>query len=452
MAREIRREGLMKFALIVKPIVCRPQSPPRTHLLIALVCAVVFALCDLVSAVAAPAFPGAKQMEMEFRGGQAFTFKLPYTWTVVAPAMLEQWERQTRQIASSGGAGMPEIERFDYAYQYGGYGKPLEFPLILVKVNDTGRLPERMFINAVKPGYRTAEFAEANGAIGRIVPGMGISEAAPPQYDSVRHRLWLVMQLDAGDQKILAFSATQLTEKGYIRLYGYSTEADFPYQKPIYERALETLVVSKALQYQPRWTDAGFGTLLVNIAGSALGGLLIGFFVYLFYTEPGKPARRDGQKLWVEYGPLYRFISAGGILFCLFLLIGCFQTAGEDRAWVAAALLMMATLTYVLYRESFGRRIGYSPTHIFVHSPWTKLRVFKWTDVQAVEWENSKWRLEVATLNDTFHVSGMLRGRNDFIEAWEIRADPAGTVGPARILTAAIPENPPRSLDSAAPN
>jgi len=229
----------------------------------------------------------------------ATTFETDHNFSVVLP---DDWVEAPSEVLRNVESGISELsggankQRYDYGYQLSSADAWFEHPYIFVQVNGNGRVPEGQLTQyeKVEAALRSSveEASESFGAV--------LSETKPGEtiYDEREHVLWSTFTTNVqGIGAVNGLAAVKLTEFGFIRLMGYSTEDTYEKYSPIFRQAVHTLVIPDEYQYRPRLTDHAPTVWGINLGQSAIAGLvsgLLGGVVALIGYLKKKRSRRDG--------------------------------------------------------------------------------------------------------------------------------------------------------------
>jgi len=209
----------------------------------ATIAAVLIALCI-------PAACDAVDLPQTIHTKDGFTISLPADWV---PIPKDALDRVSQNLAKR--APKAERQTYDYGFQLPMKKHWLEYPVILVQVKRTGRIPEAQLKSIMRTDEEVKKgVKKAQDSMSSVVSNAQVGETV---YEPTTHILWVKLSMEAqkvGTVKVV--SASVLTEEGIITIAGSAPAADFDKYAPIFEAVARSIVVADNLKYRPRVMDA----------------------------------------------------------------------------------------------------------------------------------------------------------------------------------------------------
>lgn len=199
------------------------------------------------------------------------TIHLPIKWKQIPKSVIEEvykefYDQNPRALRQT----------FDHGFQADSE-EWFSYPYILIQVQHTGRIPE--FALKKMPNLddifkeKAHETADAISAISDISMGKTV-------YDSTLRILWSSGKAhyeSIGYVKMLA--GGHLTEDGFVYVYAYSIEADFPRYEKLFEQIISRIKLEPGIRYSPRISDK---TPLIIDWNKALEKGIVGGVIVIF--------------------------------------------------------------------------------------------------------------------------------------------------------------------------
>lgn len=217
-----------------------------------------------------------------FNTTNGFAIDLPGSWLPVPTDVLDAFAERTGNLSSNA-----PVQYYDCGYQaVSTNGQWLSFPYVLIQVRPVGRIPSSELARYQTLSEKMEEFALPDVSIGDTV------------YDKGSQILWTTLATHTEDGlPVKALVAVKLTELGYIRLMGCSTEDTFEEYEKIFRNSFSTLGIDESIAYKPQIADAvppvggiKTGMVLVWIVQAVvIGGVL--WVVYLLIKRTVRKAK-----------------------------------------------------------------------------------------------------------------------------------------------------------------
>ena len=189
----------------------------------------------------------------------------------------------------------PNLPKQTYEY---GFQAPanqwFSYPYLLVRIQRTGRIPEvalKKIPNLDEMmDSKMQETVEAVSAIADAAMGKTV-------YDPTHRILWTSARMNyAGVGNIKMLVGGHLSEDGFVQVFGYAREADFPRYEALLHSIISSVELPAGLRYVPRATDNmplfhaidWDKALSKGIAGAVLGGIAV-----LIIGLPRKKKKRE---------------------------------------------------------------------------------------------------------------------------------------------------------------
>lgn len=211
-----------------------------------------------------------------FQTSDLFSIDLPDGWLQVPADILDEFSLKNESISSNAPA-----QYYDYGYQAEApNGRWLSYPYVLVQVRPIGRIPSSELARYQKLSAEVEEFT---------LPEVSVGDAV---YDKENQTLWSTLATHTDDgTPVKALVAVKLTEVGYIRLMGCTTEDTFGEYESIFREAFSLLGIDESIAYKPQVADA-----IPSVGGIKTGKVLVWIV----------QAMVIGGVLWAIYLPLRR--------------------------------------------------------------------------------------------------------------------------------------------------
>jgi len=233
----------------------------------------------------------------EFIATEGFHLVLPDDWVEIPRQALDL---SSKYIAKH----EPALEKqaYDYGFQRRNAERWFVYPYILIRVKNTGRVPEAF----LKPNKKYKnKMQEACIQLEKKTTLVSQTAIEDPWYDEGMHALWLTTSMDIKDVgPVKMLGAVILTERGAINIFGYSLKKEFHQDKELLQNIITSISLDKSLRYKPRITDSlpGKWSYVADraidgaIKGAAQGAIL-GLAGGLIYLAAAGILKRRKQKV-----------------------------------------------------------------------------------------------------------------------------------------------------------
>jgi hypothetical protein len=150
---------------------------------------------------------------------------------------------------------------------------------------------------------------------------------------------------------------------------------------------------------------------------SVVAGAVAGVVVYALSRMVRDTAAQRADRLWVEYGPAYKLLSAAFFPVSAFVTYAATQASADQLtlAGIIATAFWLGTL-YLAY-EIFFVSLSYDQTHIYHRTPLLRQRRIPWSAVTDVRYSPFTQAFTLTTDDlDTISVSPQANGARALIE------------------------------------
>lgn len=207
-----------------------------------------------------------------------FSISLPDNWVEIPSNVMDAHEKELVRLVPNAPA-----KHYDYGFQLSSAHKWFEYPYILVRIKNTGRIPESQ-IEKLKR-YQLQESLDKQKSNWSNV--MSDIQTGKMYYDKTAKIIWLRLEANIiGIGHISGLSGIILTEKGFIQVNGYSLKSNYYAYEPVFRTVAMSVKPSSELIYKPKWSDslpsAVSGIDWSKVAGKAIAGAIIGGLISLF--------------------------------------------------------------------------------------------------------------------------------------------------------------------------
>lgn len=210
-----------------------------------------------------------------------FAITVPDGWRPISPEVI----RAVNQTSSNLGSAFPSLSvpRYDCGWQEAS-GPTLTYPYVLVKVDNSGRVPESALRKTLD--LDTSDVKQIQTHYSNFVSSLEVGQFA---YDRRAQILWFNggASLSSG-RRFRFLGALVLTDRGSIRVYQYALQDTFADYASTFVEIARSVTLGESLQYHPNrshfWTKT---------AARAIAALIISLLCVLFVLFRGK--KRSGQ-------------------------------------------------------------------------------------------------------------------------------------------------------------
>jgi hypothetical protein len=213
-----------------------------------------------------------------------FSITLPKGWVQIPGSVLQAYSEKVNELS-------PDTPRqmYDYGYQIENDGNWMSYPYILGQFRPAGRIP----------WGELARSQEINAQIeDNDLSEVSVGEST---YDQGNHILWATLTTPTQDgETAKALVAVKLTELGYIRLTGCTTEGSFNEYEQVFRDAFSSLGIDESIAYKPQFGDA------MPVIGGIMTGKVLIWCVQAVVI---------GGVLWLAYILVKRLVRKGETLF-----------------------------------------------------------------------------------------------------------------------------------------
>jgi len=201
-----------------------------------------------------------------------FSIYLPDGWVEIPRDVIDAYEKEIARLAPNAPA-----QHYDYVFQLDSSENWFEYPYILIKVENTGRIPENQL--------KKFEEYPIQESIDKYKKGLSsiMSDIQPGKmvYDKQTKMIWMRIESSiANIGPISGISGIVPTEKGFIQVIGYSLRENYPNYEVVFQSVALSVSPEPLLAYKPKWSDslppAVTGIDWGKITGKAIEGALIG--------------------------------------------------------------------------------------------------------------------------------------------------------------------------------
>ncbi|MCP4112836.1 MAG: hypothetical protein GY749_46140 [Desulfobacteraceae bacterium] len=190
----------------------------------------------------------------EFNTAHGFTVVLAENWTEVPKDFIDKFRYFSKSIAEQ--TGFPELS-WDYGYQLSTSRSMLQYPFVLIRVEETGKVSESSLKDKLISEELETRLKEGLRKAKNTPKVCKISAAGIENffYDPDNHILFTKAKMNIQDVgTVVGLSAIRLTERGSIQLTGYALEADI--YTEFYKNAAREIKLSKPLIYEAEIADS----------------------------------------------------------------------------------------------------------------------------------------------------------------------------------------------------
>lgn len=204
-----------------------------------------------------------------------FSISLPDGWVEIPSDVMHAYEKKIKRLAPNASA-----PQYDYGFQLGSADKWFKYPYILVRIKNTGRIPESQ-IEKLEEYSVQESLDKLKGDLSPVISDIQVGKM---YYDKTAKIIWLRVESNIyGVGYVSGLSGIIPTEEGFIQVSGYSLKSNYSYYEPLFINAAMSVTPSSELVYTPKWSDSlppavsgiNWGKVVEKaIAGAILGGLL----------------------------------------------------------------------------------------------------------------------------------------------------------------------------------
>lgn len=219
----------------------------------------------------------------------SFTISLPDGWTEIPQEIFERIYDELKYQAPT-----KELPKYDYGFQLESSQNWMEYPYILVQVNNSSRIPAQQFKTSQKIDLNEKiKTANAHSIISN-------AELGKTYYDEENNIFWVSIQSElANGQTIQAISGLIPTETGYVQIHAYSSNSTFASYLPIFRQIITSTAIPPGLVYKSRWLDSNptLGNInWQNITSKAIAGGIIAIIIAFYAGAFRKKKNSKGGK------------------------------------------------------------------------------------------------------------------------------------------------------------
>lgn len=179
----------------------------------------------------------------EFKADVGFTLFLTQDWIEIPKDVLDSYSKSFAVKTGS------SEERWNYGYQLVSKKKWLQYPYALIRINESGRVPELELENLQKIDVDMQKSVQeveqtSKGILTKLQLG-------GTYYDYRDHIIFSAVKVNvrgAGD--VIVFTALKLTKKGFIQFAGYALEEDGDKFMDFFKNAAHQMKLSSELEYR----------------------------------------------------------------------------------------------------------------------------------------------------------------------------------------------------------
>jgi hypothetical protein len=206
-----------------------------------------------------------------------FSISLPDEWVEIPRDVIDAYQKEIKRLSPNA----PALH-CDYGFQLGSAQNWFEFPYILVRISNKGRIPESQLQKF--QGHDIKESLDKyRSGLGSIMSNI---QGGKMVYDKQTRMIW--MRIDANvPNKGPTSSLTAIvpTERGFIQTVGYCLREDYPIYEPIFQWVALSVSPEPGLAYKPKWSDSlspsVTGIDWAKVAGKAIAYAVIGGIISL---------------------------------------------------------------------------------------------------------------------------------------------------------------------------
>lgn len=206
-----------------------------------------------------------------------FTISLPDGWIEIPRDAIDSYEKKMAALLPN-----EQVQHYDYGFQLRSAKNWLEYPYVLILVNNSGRIPKSQLEKL--EGFSMEKTVDDQREKFRAV--MSDIQMGKMVYDDKYKMIWMHMEFNVREVgPVSAILGMVLTENGYIQANGYCRKDDFPAHEAVFHSIATSITPDPSLAYKQKWTDslpaAVTGIDWGKVAGRALVGAIIGGMIAL---------------------------------------------------------------------------------------------------------------------------------------------------------------------------
>jgi len=176
-----------------------------------------------------------------------FSISFPLGWREIPRNILDEHAK----ILAKRNPDYP-VQHYDYGFQLESSENWFEYPYILIKIENSGRIPQKDLEKFEQ--FPLQEDAEEYA--GKFSFGVSEIQAGKLIFDKQNSMIWGRLEMNsAGIGPITTLQSMIPTEKGIIIVVGSCSAADSSTYEPIFRSIILSTLPSTELVYRPRWTD-----------------------------------------------------------------------------------------------------------------------------------------------------------------------------------------------------
>jgi hypothetical protein len=213
----------------------------------------------------------------------SYEISVPRGWKSIPKRVLDAESAQT--AAESPRARLPD---YDYGFQLESVKTWLEYPVMLVKQIDSGRIPEYE-LTLMPRGDLRQLIQKAPATVDALLDEAHVGVM---HYDQGAKKVWGILRAEGPGAGALRLSVVIPTEKGTLEVDSYAQSNEFLIYLPVFCRLAYSLALSSNLAYKPR---AGGVAAMIERTDwhevaieAVLGGLIGGILAVLFMIQRKK--------------------------------------------------------------------------------------------------------------------------------------------------------------------
>ncbi len=204
-----------------------------------------------------------------------FSITLPDGWVEIPRDLMDAHEKEISRVAPN----FP-VQHLDYGFQSGSSKNWFEYPIISVKIHNTGRAPESQLKKIEEYSFQES-FDNYKKELSSV---LSIMQTGKMLYDKQNRIIW--MRLDANIANIGPISGIAgmvLTEMGFIQVTGFSLKKDYATYEAIFQSVALSVSPEPELTYKSKWSDSlpstvtgiDWGKVMAKATGKAVAVAII---------------------------------------------------------------------------------------------------------------------------------------------------------------------------------
>jgi len=178
---------------------------------------------------------------IELKLKEGFSISIPSDWEEIPKAVLDEGERFKRER-------MPDVPFTPNAYGFVRKGSEnwFDLPMITVKIDNNGRISERLLDSSKKVIFK--DFENILNKFDEIVKVD--REATKTFFDEKNLTIWIVLKGVVDGKQIYSIGGMVLTEKGFIQVSCFCLQNEFKKYKSLFTSVVLSITPEPRLVYR----------------------------------------------------------------------------------------------------------------------------------------------------------------------------------------------------------